>query len=130
MNDSKVARAAMVAAVIGIGVAFPAHADTAATHAGDPERGRLVYQGCMGCHSLDEDDVGPRHRGLLGRRAGSVPTYAYSPALKASALVWDASTLDRWLANPQALVPGTRMFFSMSNEAMRADVIAYLATQH
>jgi cytochrome c len=97
---------------------------------GDPVHGKSVYQVCMACHSLDEDDVGPRHRGVLGRTAGSVPGYAYSPALKSSGLVWDPETLDRWLTNPQALVPGAKMFFALSNAKDRADVIAYLAEQH
>lgn len=97
--------------------------------AGDPTRGRTVYQICMGCHSLDDDDVGPRHRGVVGRVAGSVPGYAYSPALRNSHIVWDRDTLDRWLTNPQALVPGAKMFFAMPNAQDRADVIAYLSEQ-
>ena len=97
--------------------------------AGDPAHGKTVYQVCMGCHSLDEDDVGPRHRGVVGRTAGSVPGYAYSPALRNSHIVWDRDSLDRWLTNPQALVPGAKMFFAMPNQQDRADVIAYLAEQ-
>ncbi len=96
---------------------------------GDPVHGQTLYQVCMGCHSLDEDDVGPRHRGVVGRTAGSVPGYAYSPALKNSHIVWDRDNLDRWLTNPQALVPGAKMFFAMPNPQDRADVIAYLAEQ-
>jgi cytochrome c len=120
---------ATIAVVLGVATGALAAADPMPTSAGDAEQGRSVYAACMGCHSLDDDDVGPRHRGVVGRHAGSVPGYAYSPALKASSLVWDAATLDRWLSNPQALVPGTKMFFSLSNEKLRADVIAYLATQ-
>jgi cytochrome c len=97
--------------------------------AGDPMRGKTVYQVCMGCHSLDEDDVGPHHRGVVGRVAGTVPGYAYSPALKNSHIVWSPDTLDRWLTNPQALVPGVKMFFAMPSAQDRADVIAYLTEQ-
>jgi cytochrome c len=96
---------------------------------GDPSRGKTVYQVCMGCHSLDEDDVGPHHRGVVGRVAGTVPGYAYSPALKNSHIVWSPDTLDRWLTNPQALVPGVKMFFAMPSAQDRADVIAYLTEQ-
>ena len=96
---------------------------------GDAARGATLYQSCMGCHSLDEDDVGPRHRGVVGREAGSVPGFGYSPALRESHVVWNAANLDRWLTNPQALVPGTRMFFAMPNAQDRADVIAYLIEQ-
>ena len=105
-------------------------APTGAPPAGDPARGATVYQVCMGCHSLDEDDVGPHHRGVVGRVAGSLPGFGYSPALKDSHVVWDPANLDRWLADPQSLVPGTRMFFAMQNPKDRADVIAYLSQQH
>jgi cytochrome c len=97
---------------------------------GDATRGKTVYQLCMACHSLDEDDVGPRHRGVVGRMAGAVPGYAYSPALKSSHIVWDRESLDRWLTNPQAFVPGAKMFFAIANPQDRADVIAYLSEQH
>jgi len=104
-------------------------ADGLAPSAGDAARGETVYQVCMGCHSLDEDDVGPHHRGVVGRAAGSVPGFGYSPALKKAQIVWDPANLDRWLADPQALVPGTRMFFAMPSAKDRADVIAYLIQQ-
>lgn len=96
---------------------------------GDPVRGKTVYQACLACHSLDDDDVGPRHRGVVGRAAGSVAGYPYSSALRHSGLVWDPPTLDRWLTNPQALVPGAKMFFNLKSAQDRADVIAYLAEQ-
>lgn len=94
---------------------------------GDASRGKALYQACTSCHSIDDDDIGPRHRGVVGRRAGTVPGYAYSAALKASGIVWDRETLDRWLTNPSAMVPGTRMFFLIDNPQSRADIIAYLS---
>jgi cytochrome c len=93
---------------------------------GDPVRGKALYQACTACHSVDENDLGPKHRGVFGRRAGSVADYSYSAALKASGLTWDRSTLDRWLANPSQLVPGTKMYLQISDAQRRADVIAYL----
>ena len=93
---------------------------------GNAERGKALYQGCSGCHSIDENDIGPKHRGVVGRPAGTVPGYAYSTALKASGIVWDELTLDRWLTNPSAMVPGTKMFFLLAEPQDRADVIAYL----
>ena len=96
---------------------------------GDAANGGKLYQACMGCHAIDENDVGPRHRGVVGRRAGSVSDYAYSPALKASGLVWTPRNLDRWLINPQALVPGAKMYFSVAKPQDRADIIAFLAKQ-
>jgi cytochrome c len=94
---------------------------------GDPVHGKVLYQACQGCHSIDENDLGPRHRGVVGRRAGSIADYNYSAALKGSGLTWDAVTLDHWLSNPSALVPGTKMFFKLDDPQGRADVIAYLA---
>src|SRR5262252_2605068 len=120
---------ALITTVIVL-LATPLHAVSGPDKpAGDPAHGKTLYQACMGCHSLDEDDVGPRHRGVVGRTAGSVPGYAYSPALKNSHIVWDRDNLDRWLTNPQELVPGAKMFFAMPNPQDRADVIAYLAGQ-
>jgi cytochrome c len=97
--------------------------------AGDPGRGKDLYQACAACHSIDENDLGPRHRGVVGRRAGSIEDYAYSAALKNSGLTWDEPTLDRWLINPSALVPGTKMFFQIADAQSRADLIAYLREQ-
>jgi cytochrome c len=120
---------AIAAAVVALSAASVHAVTTDVKPSGDPVHGRTVYQACMGCHSLDEDDVGPRHRGVVGRVAGSVPGYPYSAALKGSHIVWSAETLDRWLTNPQGLVPGAKMFFSMSDPRDRADVIAYLGEQ-
>jgi cytochrome c len=96
---------------------------------GDPSRGKTLYQACEACHSIDENDLGPRHRGVVGRLAGSVADYAYSAAVKNSGLTWDEPTLDRWLTNPSALVPGTKMFFQISDAQDRADIIAFLKDQ-
>jgi len=93
---------------------------------GDPVRGKSLYQGCEGCHSIDENDVGPKHRGVVGRKAGSLKDYAYSPALKSSGLTWDEANLNRWLSSPSAMVPGTKMFFKIDDAQSRADLIAYL----
>ena len=94
--------------------------------AGDPQRGEQVYQGCQDCHSLDKNDVGPRHRGVFGRAAGALPDFDYSPALKNAGFVWDERTLDQWLTDPQAFRPGVRMFYHLADPGDRADVIAYL----
>ena len=95
--------------------------------ASDAVRGEQVYARCMACHALAYDRVGPRHCGLLGRRAGSVPGFAYSPAMKNSGLVWDEKTLNRFLAKPLAVVPGTAMTYDGVPDAHdRSDLIAYL----
>jgi cytochrome c len=99
---------------------------SAAAPKGDPVHGKALYQGCAACHSIDDNDLGPRHRGVVGRKAGVVPDYNYSPALKASGLTWTEDNLDRWLTNPSTLVPGTKMFFRIDDPQARADIIAYL----
>lgn len=89
--------------------------------------GEQVYARCAACHALAYDRVGPRHCGLVGRRAGSVPGYAYSPAMKNSGLTWDEKTLDRFLAQPVKTVPGTTMTYDgIADPKERADLIAYL----
>jgi cytochrome c len=96
---------------------------------GDPVRGQTRYEArCGGCHSVEMNRVGPRHRGVFGRKAGAVGDYSYSTALKTSGLTWDAATLDKWLTGPPKLVPGTRMGISVAAANDRADIIAYLAT--
>ena len=106
--------------IAALALARPAFATGDATH------GALVYKTCGICHSFDKNGVGPKHAGLFGRTAGTVPDYRYSPALQKSGIVWNDEILDKWLANPQALVPGTKMFFAIDNAKDRADVIEYL----
>jgi cytochrome c len=124
MKSSGSQRLLMALTTLGAIVTVPAVAAQ-----GDATRGAEVYASrCGGCHSVDADRVGPRHAGVFGRRAGTVEGFDYSPALKTSAVVWDARSLDRWLKDPESLVVGQRMGYSLGDAALRADVIAYLAT--
>jgi cytochrome c len=96
---------------------------------GDAKRGQEVFEKrCAGCHSLDEDKEGPRLRGIYGKKAGSVSTFKYSDALKASNVTWDAPSLDQWMADPDKIVPNSDMFFRVPRTGERTDVIAYLQT--
>jgi cytochrome c len=96
---------------------------------GDAKRGQAVFEKrCAGCHSLDEDKEGPRLRGVYGKKAGSVSTFKYSDALKASNVTWDAPSLDQWMADPEKIVPNSDMFFRVPQARERTDVIAYLQT--
>jgi cytochrome c len=111
---------------IGFVVAAIAATDPARAE-GDWARGQQLYeQRCFACHSLDANRVGPMHRGVYGRKAGSVAGYNYSPAVRNAAIVWDQTTLDKWLTNPQDLIPGQRMNFRVSQAEDRADIIAFL----
>jgi cytochrome c len=95
---------------------------------GDAARGATLYASrCGACHSLAENGPGPRHAGLLGRMAGTQPEYEYSTALARSRILWSAAMLDRWLANPNAVVPGNKMVVQLANDPRdRADLIAWL----
>lgn len=103
----------------------------AGTAAGaDAARGEQLYARCAACHALEYDRVGPRHCDLLGRRAGSVPGFDYSPAMKQSKLVWSTETLNRFLADPLKAVPGTTMTYAgVDDPKERADLIAYLGSK-
>lgn len=95
--------------------------------AGNPTRGLGLYQNlCIACHSIDYNGVGPAHKNVFGRKAGSLPDYVYSPALASAGIVWNAATLDKWLRNPEKLVPGQKMGFMVPSAQDRADLIAYL----
>ena len=100
----------------------------AALPEGDATRGKMIYERCQACHSLQRNRSGPKHCGLLGRKAGSLDGYSYSRALKDSGIVWSRETLDRFLENPFEAVPGTRMGYAGVKEPQaRADLIAVLA---
>lgn len=100
------------------------------TRTGDPKAGAQIYTRCEACHSFAYDRTGPRHCGLFGRKAGSVPGFDYSDAMKRSGITWNAATLDRFLADPTKAVPGTTMGYAGIADAQeRADLIAYLREQ-
>ncbi len=91
--------------------------------------GKLFASRCAGCHQLDRALVGPPLAGVVGRRAASVVGYPYSKPLLDSGIVWSTATLDKWLAGPQRLVPGSLMPMSIDDAETRQDIIAYLEAQ-
>jgi cytochrome c len=96
---------------------------------GDAARGETKFQDCAACHKLEAgtNEVGPSLHGIFTRKAGELADFRFSPALKKSGIVWTPETLDKYLAEPQALVPGNRMpYAGMASAADRADLIAYL----
>ena len=100
-----------------------------AVFAADAARGKQLYESrCIGCHSIDENRAGPAHKGVFGRKAGSAKGFDYSDALRKSRLIWNERTLDRWLANPEATIPGQKMGFAVPDSIDRADLIEYLRT--
>lgn len=88
---------------------------------------------CAACHAVAKGaphGLGPNLWGIAGTKAGEVAGYSFSPALKASGLVWDEATLDKWLENPRTLVPGTKMSYSgMPDAAKRKELVTWLLAQ-
>jgi cytochrome c len=99
----------------------------AVTPQGEATRGRALFEKrCTGCHALDRAKVGPPLHTVFGRHAARDPQFPYSDALKKAAWTWDAGTLDRWLADPDAVAPDNDMSFRLGSASERADIIAYL----
>ena len=101
---------------------------------GDAARGERVFQRCYACHSIAPGETtsvqGPSLFQIVGRPAGAIAGFDYSDAMRekaAAGLVWDAATIDRYIADPEMVVPGTRMSVPpMRDKQERADLIAYL----
>jgi cytochrome c len=96
---------------------------------GDAARGEKRFEECATCHTVERglNNVGPSLFGLIGRKAGEIAEFRYSPALKKSGLTWTPQTLDTFIADPQKQVPGNRMpYAGMPDAGERADLIAYL----
>ena len=91
------------------------------------EHGKELFERrCSGCHALDKEKEGPRLRGVYGRTSGTVESFQYSNALKNAHITWDAASLDKWLADPEKLVPDSDMAFQLTRAEERTDIIAYL----
>ena len=115
---------ATAAAILLLGTAS-ARAD------GDAAAGKTVFAKCAICHSPKpgENKIGPSLFGVVGRPSHSVPGFAYSEPMKSHNVTWDAATLDHYLVDPRATVPGTKMIFpGLKSETERANLIAYLET--
>jgi cytochrome c2 len=116
--------------VVGSCATLVATAFTSPVRGADVEKGKAVFEQCAACHSLDGtgDYDGPTLKGVIGRKAGSLEDYRYSAAMKRSDVVWDAATVDQYVADPQAFIPGNRMAFAgISDKTQRDDLIAFLA---
>jgi cytochrome c len=117
------ARCATVALFVMLQLAGVARAD------GDAARGEARFQDCAPCHKLEAgaNNVGPSLHSIFMRKAGELADFRYSPAIKRSGIVWTPETLDKFVTDPQALVPTNRMpYAGMASAGDRADLIAYL----
>ncbi len=101
--------------------------NSVANAAGDAMRGETLYKSqCMACHSIEYNGVGPAHKGVFNRKAGTQTDYTYSPAVQASSVIWTEASLNKWLTNPEKFIPGQKMGFTVPSAKDRADLIAYL----
>ncbi len=98
--------------------------------AGDATQGQHEFGRCTACHSIapGHSGIGPSLDHIVGRQAGTQPGYSYSPAMAGAHITWTDETLDRFLANPQGVVRGTKMLVGVPNAQARQDIIAYLDT--
>jgi cytochrome c len=103
-----------------------ADSTTQATTLGDPVRGQAVFEKrCTGCHTLTPNHEGPRLQGVYGRATGAVPGFPYSDALRNAHIAWNDQSLEQWLADPDAFLPGNNMDFHVAKSQERLDLIAY-----
>ena len=131
MNVTAITGCALSAMVSALLAASPARGTTPPDGVvkGDPVRGHALYQSrCTACHSLDHSRIGPAHRGVFDRLAGSVPGFDYSPALEHSGVRWTAANLNRWLTDPEAFIPGQKMGYQVPDPVDRRDIVAFLAS--
>ena len=126
-------RGAIVATAALLAVAAPAAAESdldARLAAANLKRGQLLYMVCKACHDVEAGlphKVGPNLHGMFGRKAGTAEGFRYTDALLKSGIVWTPETMDTWLKQPGALVPGNGMAFAgIANDADRASLIAWL----
>jgi len=103
---------------------------SSAVAAGSVSDGQRDFGRCVGCHAIqpEHNGIGPSLADVAGRRSGSAPGYNYSTAMTGAHLTWDDTSLDRFLANPQGVVHGTKMFMAVPDPRQRQDIIAYLNT--
>ena len=126
-------RGAIIATAALLAVAAPAAADPdldARLAAANLKRGQLLYMVCKACHDVEAGlphKVGPNLSGMFGREAGTAEGFKYTDAMVKSGIVWTPETMDAWLKQPGALVPGNGMAFAgIANDADRASLIAWL----
>jgi cytochrome c len=104
----------------------------AAYQSADLDNGQAKFAICKTCHTVAKGGgvmTGPNLFGVFGRKAGTSPGFAYSDGMKTLGITWDADKISQWIANPRALVSGTKMtYIGLENAKDRTDVVAYLKT--
>lgn len=120
-----------IATIVAIVLAAAPAIASADPQAARIESGRRLFQRCASCHTVGPNAVngfGPQLNGIVGRKAGSVAGYSYSPALRGSKIVWDARTLAAFIRDSEKVVPGNKMrFFSFMSEKQALEIVTFLA---
>lgn len=102
-------------------------------NAADLDNGKHKFAQCRSCHTTVQGGpnmTGPNLWGVFGRKAGSLEGFSYSDGVKAAGFSWDVGHLDKWITDPRAMIPGTKMtFFGIKDAKDRVDVIAYLKSE-
>jgi cytochrome c2 len=97
---------------------------------GSATDGQRDFSRCAACHAIKKgsNGIGPSLASVVGREAGTESGYSFSPAMASVKITWDDASLDRFLANPQSVVHGTKMYIAIPDARQRKDIIAYLNT--
>jgi cytochrome c len=127
-----------IAVVLTLGLAaLPTAAGAQMTlpddNAGPPDGATLFLNQCGTCHTVEhgaEPRQGPNLAGVVGRKAGRLPGFAYSEGFAKADWTWDVAHLDAWLTNPQAMIPGAVMPYKQADAATRKAIIDWLKDQH
>ena len=126
----------MRALIIGVALLLGPGAEALAASApaqAQVDAGRRLFARCTNCHEVGagaRNGFGPQLNGIVGRKAGSAPAYAYSPALKQAGFVWNEQKLVAFIRDSEKVVPGNKMrFLSFMSEKQASDIVAYLRTQ-
>ena len=111
----------MAIVFVGSTLSIASQAQTTGKHSKE-----LFDKRCGGCHALDRDKEGPRLGGVYGRAAGAVTTFQYSGSLQKSKIRWTEESLDKWLTDPEKMVPETDMAFHVESADERREIISFL----
>jgi cytochrome c len=123
-------RAVCTSTALSMLAALPLLLAAASAHSADIDAGKVVFNRCKICHTLEAGErhtLGPNLHGIYGRKAATIEGFQYSDALKDSGITWDDETLARYLHDPKEAIPGNRMAFpGVKDEQQMADLLAYL----
>ena len=126
-----VVRKFTILTVVAAAVTLPGVASAQDAAGGAPAKGEQIFKQCMTCHRIGPDaknKLGPEMNGIDGRHSGTAPNFNYSDANKNSGIVWNETTFKQYIADPKAMVPGTKMFFpGIKNPQEVNDLWAYVS---